>query len=64
MRVSFRELKNIPITISLLHEQENILYQLSPPRSPDGKRRAATERHIRLQDHKIRQTPVFKGTIW
>ena len=56
-----KERTNIPITVSVLHDQEYRLYRLLQHLH---KRRAFTERHIRshlsLQQEKIRQPPVLK----
>jgi len=49
-------LKNIPISLSWLHEQE---YQNLAYRITKWKRRAYTDHHI-LEKKKIRQTPIFK----
>jgi hypothetical protein len=46
MRSCSKERTNIPITISVLHDQEYQLYRLL---HRSGRRRAFTERHVELE---------------
>ena len=57
MRSCSKERTNIPITVSVLHDQEYQLYRLL---HRSGRRRAFTERHIELEPRLQRgMDPLF-----
>ena len=57
MRSCSKERTNIPITISVLHDQEYQLYRLL---HRSGRRRAFTERHVELEPRLQRgMDPLF-----
>jgi hypothetical protein len=62
MLSSSKELKNIPVSISILHEQEynNICLMLKMIKSRERKRRAFSEKSIDKTEESINETASIK----